>query len=87
MKGNVNAACFIRDTIGESPGDQIRREELKVTRSRASLEREKFEYEKAGAEHEKASPADAIQAATRPTWSGKGWNPFQDADGGYTEGA
>lgn len=28
MKGNVDAACFIRDTIGESPGGPFRREGL-----------------------------------------------------------
>ena len=48
MKGNVKAAYFCRDTIGESPSDQIRREELKLSKA-------KFEYEKAGTEREKAS--------------------------------
>lgn len=56
MKGNVKASYFLRDTIGESPSDQIRREELKLSKA-------KFEYEKAGTEKEKASLADAIQAA------------------------
>ena len=56
MKGNVKASYFLRDTIGESPSDQIRREELKLNKA-------KFEYEKAGTEKEKASLAEAIQAA------------------------
>ena len=56
MKGNVKASYFLRDPIGESPSDQIRREELKLTKA-------KFEYEKAGTEKEKASLAEAIQAA------------------------
>ena len=76
MKGNVKASYFLRDTIGESPSDQIRREELKVSRSRVSLEREKFEYEKAGAEHEKASLADAIQAAYEAHMEREGLEPF-----------
>ena len=76
MKGNVKASYFLRDTAGESPSDQIRREELKVSRSRASLEREKFEYEKAGAEHEKASLADAIQAAYEAHMEREGLEPF-----------
>lgn len=85
MKGNVKAAYFLRDTAGESPSDQIRREELKVSKSRASLEREKFEYEKAGAEHEKASLAEAIQAAYEARMEREGLDPSQDADGGHTE--
>ena len=56
LKGNVNAACFIRDTIGENPSDQLRREKLKLSKA-------KFEYEKAGTEREEASLAEAIQAA------------------------
>lgn len=86
MKGNVKATYFLRDTAGESPSDQIRREELKVSRSRASLEREKFEYEKAGAEHEKASLADAIQAAYEERRRRNELTPPVEADGDQAGG-
>lgn len=92
MKGNVNAACFIRDTIGESPGDNLRRDELKLSKARveleqarSELEREKFEYEKAGTEREEASLAEAIQAAYEARMEREGLDPSQDADGGHTE--
>ena len=92
MKGNVKAAYFYRDTIGESPSDQIRRDELKLSKvrvelekARAELEREKFEYEKAGTEKEKASLAEAIQAAYEARMEREGLDPSQDADGGHTE--
>ena len=39
MKGNVKASYFLRDTIGESPSDQIRRDELRLNRAKF-----KFEY-------------------------------------------
>ena len=78
MKGNVNAACFIRDTIGEGPGDQLRREKLKLNKA-------KFEYEKAGTEREEASLAEAIQAAYEARMEREGLDPSQDADGGHTE--
>lgn len=92
MKGNVNAACFIRDTIGESPGDNLRRDELKLSKARveleqarSELEREKFGYEKAGTEREEASLAEAIQAAYEARMEREGLDPSQDADGGHTE--
>lgn len=92
LKGNVNAACFIRDTIGESPGDNLRRDELKLSKARveleqarSELEREKFEYEKAGTEREEASLAEAIQAAYEARMEREGLDPSQDADGGHTE--
>lgn len=61
IKGNVNAACFLRDTIGEAPSDQIRREELKLSKVR-------FEYAKVKDGRsldakQKASLAEVIQAA------------------------
>ena len=61
MKGNVKAA-FCRELLGEDPSLQLRRDELK-------LSREKFQHEKAmdertvAADEQKASLADAIQAA------------------------
>lgn len=92
MKGNVNAACFIRDTIGESPGDNLRRDELKLSKARveleqarSELEREKFEYEKAGTEREEAFFAEAIQAAYEARMEREGLDPSRDADGGHTE--
>ena len=39
LKGNVKAAAFLRDLIGESPAAEIRRAELK-------LRREEFKYRK-----------------------------------------
>ena len=80
MKGNVKASYFLRDTIGESPSDQIRRDELRLNRAKF-----KFEYEKAGTEREKASLADAIQAAYEAHMEREGLDPSQDADGGHTE--
>ena len=80
MKGNVKASYFLRDTIGESPSDQIRRDELRLNRAKF-----KFEYEKAGTEREKASLADAIQAAYEAHSAGGGLDPSQDADSGHTE--
>ena len=62
MKGNVKAAAFCRELLGEDPSIQLRRDELK-------LSREKFQHEKAmdertvAADEQKASLADAIQAA------------------------
>lgn len=62
MKGNIKAAAFCRELLGEDPSLQLRRDELK-------LSREKFQHEKAmdertvAADEQKASLADAIQAA------------------------
>lgn len=78
MKGNVNAACFIRDTIGEGPGDQLRREKLELSKA-------KFEYEKAGTEREEVSLAEAIQAAYEARMEREGLDPSQNADGGHME--
>lgn len=78
MKGNVNAACFIRDTIGEGPGDQLRREKLELSKA-------KFEYEKAGTEKEMASLAETIQAAYEARMERERLDPSQDVDGGHTE--
>ena len=78
MKGNVKAAYFCRDTIGESPSDQIRREELKLSKA-------KFEYEKAGTEKEMASLAETIQAAYEARMERERLDPSQDVDGGHTE--
>jgi hypothetical protein len=80
MKGNVKAAYFYRDTIGESPGDQLRREELKLNKAR-------FEHQKAmdakalDAEQQKASLADAIQAAYEARQRGEVLDPAHDGDG------
>ena len=79
MKGNVKAAYFCRDTIGESPSDQIRREELKLNKA-------KFEYEKSGTEREKASLADAIQAAYEERERRGELTPPAEPDGGQTGG-
>lgn len=79
MKGNVKAAYFLRDTVGESPSDQIRRDELKLNRA-------KFEYEKAGTEHEKASLAEAIQAAYEERKRMGGIAPTREADGDQAGG-
>ena len=78
MKGNVKASYFLRDTIGESPSDQIRRDELRLNRA-------KFEYEKAGTEREKASLADAIQAAYEERERRGELTPPAEPDGGHTE--
>lgn len=78
LKGNVNAACFIRDTIGENPSDQLRREKLKLSKA-------KFEYEKAGTEKEMASLAETIQAAYEARMERERLDPSQDVDGGHTE--
>lgn len=83
MKGNVKAAYFCRDTIGESPSDQLRREELKLSKA-------KFEHEKvmdaraADAEQQKASLAEAIQAAYEARQRECGLDPSRNADGGQT---
>lgn len=74
MKGNVKATYFLRDTAGESPSDQIRREELRLNKA-------KFEYEKAGAEQSKSSLADAIQAAYEARRDKDGLDPSRDGDG------
>lgn len=85
MKGNVKAAYFCRDTIGESPRDQIRREELKLSKA-------KFEHEKEqdarllSAEQQKASLAEAIQAAYEARKNGDGLEPSRIEDGGQTDG-
>ncbi len=71
MKGNVKAAYFLRDTVGESPSDQLRREELKLSKA-------KFEYEKAGAEQSKSSLAEAIQAAYEGRRREGGLEPFPE---------
>lgn len=86
MKGNVKASYFLRDTIGESPSDQIRRDELKLSKARAELEREKFEYEKAGTEKEKASLAEAIQAAYEERRRRDGLTPPGGPDGDQAGG-
>lgn len=78
LKGNVNAAGFLRDTIGEGPGDQLRREKLKLSKAR-------FEYEKVGTEKEKVSLAEAIQAAYEERKRRGGPTPSRDDDGGHTE--
>ena len=80
MKGNVKASYFLRDTIGESPSDQIRRDELRLNRAKF-----KFEYEKAGTEREKASLADAIQAAYEERERRGELTPPAEPDGGHTE--
>ena len=83
MKGNVKAAYFCRDTIGESPSDQLRRDELKLSKA-------KFEYEKAkdartaDAEQQKASLAEAIQAAYELRKERDGLTPSQEAGGAQT---
>lgn len=79
MKGNVKAAYFCRDTVGESPADQIRREELKLNKA-------KFEYEKVGTEQAKASLAEAIQAAYEGRQRRGELTPPDDDDGGQTDG-
>lgn len=79
MKGNVKASYFLRDTIGESPSDQIRREELKLSKA-------KFEYEKAGTEKEKASLAEAIQAAYEERKRRGELTPTDEPDGDQTGG-
>ena len=79
MKGNVKAAYFCRDTIGESPSDQIRREELKLNKA-------KFEYEKAGTEKERASLAEAIQAAYEERERRGELTPTDKPDGVPTDG-
>ena len=81
MKGNVKASYFLRDTIGESPSDQIRRDELRLNRAKF-----KFEYEKAGTEREKASLADAIQAAYEERERRGELTPPAEPDGGQTGG-
>lgn len=55
MKGNVKAATFCRDLIGENPDKKYRDAELK-------LAREKFEREKVD-DSSKSSLADTIQGA------------------------
>ena len=55
MKGNVKAAAFCRDLIGENPDKKYRDAELK-------LAREKFEREKVD-DSSKSSLADTIQGA------------------------
>lgn len=55
MKGNVKAAAFCRDIIGENPDKKYRDAELK-------LAREKFEREKVD-DSSKSSLADTIQGA------------------------
>lgn len=84
MKGNVKAAYFCRDTIGESPSDQLRREELKLSKAR-------FEHQKAmdakalDAEQQKASLAEAIQAAYEGRKSRDGLEPTQADNAAHTE--
>lgn len=57
MKGNVRAATFLRDTLGESPEMQMHKEEMK-------LRREEFEYKKAkdAGETEEVEDLDAVEA-------------------------
>lgn len=62
MAGNVKAATFYRDTIGETQGYEIRREELRLSKARFEYEKAKDELERTE-ETSKASLADAIQAA------------------------
>lgn len=84
MKGNVKAAYFCRDTIGESPSDQIRREELRLSKAR-------FEHEKAmdakalEAEEQKASLAEAIQAAYEGRRAKDGLEPTKTDNVAQTE--
>lgn len=83
MKGNVNAAYFLRDTIGEAPSDQVRREELKLSKAR-------FEYAKVkdgrslDAEQQEASLAEAVQAAYELRKRKGGLGPSQSGDGVLT---
>lgn len=83
MKGNVKAACFLRDIIGEGPADQQRRDELKLSKA-------KFEYEKAkdaqtaDAEQQKASLAEAIQAAYELRKERDGLTPSPEVGGAQT---
>ena len=57
MKGNVRAAMFLRDTLGEGPEMQMHRDEMK-------LRREEFEYKKAkdAGETEEVEDLDAVEA-------------------------
>jgi len=75
MKGNVNAARFLRDTAGESPDDQIRREELKLSKAKFEHEKEK-DARLVDAEQQKASLAEAIQAAYEARQREGGPGPF-----------
>lgn len=46
MSGNVRAAEFIRDTIGDSADGQMRTERLRMDKQRLEMEKERFRIEK-----------------------------------------
>lgn len=88
MSGNVKAACFCRDIIGESPGDQLKREVLKL--SKARFEHQKVMDEKAqDTDRQKAHLAEIIQAAYEARLRKDRLDSAPDGDGvqTMTEGA
>lgn len=64
MKGNIRAATFLRDTIGEGPYMQMHRDEMKLRREEIKLRREEFEYKKAkdAGETEEVEDLDDVEA-------------------------
>ncbi len=64
MKGDVRAAEFIRDTAGESPDLEIRREELKLRKEELRLRKEQATRSAATAEHRADTDGSAEEPET-----------------------
>lgn len=64
MQGNTKAAAFLRDTAGENPALEMRREELEHRKAEFEYKKQQDEAQK-DKEESKSTLADAIEEAYR----------------------